>query len=642
MTETRTTVSRLERQIQFDQAQALIAVRQAYGNLAEQVLRIARERGYAGGDPLGALGQAFAPSPWLRPVGEAASEVWRVFFLCFRPDEANFEAKRFVEEAKPISDRLAALPAGGWPDPDLVVAILSTLSTFWEERHQAINQRLDQLIKELSQHQSQLGGAQMTAAHQADEMLRIDQLVAASAGEVQLPLVPHQTLTQRLAAVIGRYRDQWLAAVERERVALAAHRALANAVLSAARREPLPTLPPADTLAAQAVSILAHDRYTREDEVRALRGESARLQAEVRQLMEEVEERDRRIARYEFGPSAPVEEDQRLTLYRQAFADYEAGRDPKAVLAQVRQLERIITISAADAAQARKLLDRQLSEVVKVLHELHRIQPLTEEPKRLRPRLIFGSKYTFDTVPGQAQAIRDAARDVLVYAARARWTLGVGVLAKEAPKLQRVFKEMVALVAMWRDKLGDPPGASISIDIGRGHALVALPALLATDLDAVLKRKGRAATQACTDIVPVLEECLDLYRKVLEKAKGEAQPASAEAPKREAELAKLARLAGELTRLGGALEAAFAEAAQAGFTLNQSDQELIASDHLLLLALQQLDVACDVLAVLPGAPAGNFPALPGGRGTLDKLLAAAKGRATWLEDVARFRFQETG
>ena len=94
--------------------------------------------------------------------------------------------------------------------------------------------------------------------------------------------------------------------------------------------------------------------------------------------------------------------------------------------------------------------------------------------------------------------------------------------------------------------------------------------------------------------------------------------------------------------LGGTLEAAFAEAAQAGFALDRPDADLLASDHLLLLAVQQLDVACDVLAVLPGAPAGTFAALPGGRPTLDKLLAAAKSRAAWLEDVARFRFQDAG
>ena len=104
MSETRSTVSRLERQFQFDQGQALTALRQAYEHVAEQALSLGRERGYVGSDPLGALSQAFAPSPWLRPVGEAAREVWQIFFACFRPDEANFEAKRFSEEAKPISD----------------------------------------------------------------------------------------------------------------------------------------------------------------------------------------------------------------------------------------------------------------------------------------------------------------------------------------------------------------------------------------------------------------------------------------------------------------------------------------------------------------------------------------------------------
>jgi hypothetical protein len=198
---------------------------------------------------------------------------------------------------------------------------------------------------------------------------------------------------------------------------------------------------------------------------------------------------------------------------------------------------------------------------------------------------------------------------------------------------------MVGLVATWRNKLGDLPGASISIDIGRGHAIVSLPALLATDLESVLKRKGRMVTQACADIAPVLDECLGIYRKALEKAQGENHPPPTLVSKRETEQAKVARMAQELTNLGGILEAAFAEAADAGFVLEKPDEDLISSDHLLLLALQQLDVACDVLAVLPGAPPGSFTALAGGRSSLDKLLAAAKGRVTWLEDVARFRFQ---
>lgn len=643
MTEIRSTVMRLERQIQLDQAQALTALRQSYETLAEAVLGLARERGYLGSDPLGALGQAFAPAGDQRRLGEAARELWNTFFACFRADEAAFEAKRFAEQSQPIEERLRALPEGAWPDAELTAAIIAALAAFWEERHQTISERLDALIKDLGEHQAKLGGAEMQRAYQEDELGRAGQLLRGALGALGEAADPADSPSRLAGRLVQRYRHDLgdlaarIAAAERSRSALA------SAALAAARREPPPGgLPPGEAAVVTAISQVADDRATLIDGVRALKAEVARLQAEGRTLMEEVADRDRRLARYEFGERTGEDEDERLALYRKAFAELDAGRDARPLLDRVRQLERVVSVGDGEQQQALKLLDRQGAEVVKCLAELRGILPIGEDPKRLRPRLLLASRYDFKGLAGHAQACRDAARDLLAYAARARWALGVGLLAKEVPKLQRIFKEMVALVSDWREKLGDPPGASISIRIDRGGSVVALPALLATDLDAVTKRKGRLASQAAADIVPVLEECLAVYRKALERAKGELLPPTAEVPKRESEMQKLARLAAELTKLGGVLEAAFSEAVVAEFALEQGDRDLIASDHLLLIALQQLDVACDVLAVLPGAPAAQLPPLPPGRGNVDRLLAAAKARAAWLEDVARYRFELKG
>lgn len=634
----RSTVMRLERQISFENAKALESLRQAYEQLAAAALKLGHERGYTGTDPLGALGQAFAPDAGQRALALAAVELWWTFFTCFRPDEANFEAQRFAEQAAPLEERLAAVPEGGWADADLAGELLACLGRFWQERHDAISQRLDVLIADLGKHQQQLGGAQMQSAHQADELHRAMLVLEGALRELGEPITDQPSPAQLLGVLVGRYRRELTERQSEAQRAADAHRTLAKAIVAAARREALPTLPATDQLAAQAVAQLANDRHRLLDEVRHLRSEHARLLAENKQLMEEVQERDQRIARYEFGSKQDVSEDERLELYRKAFAALQSGAEAKAYLDQVRELERVITLVAEDEQQGLKILDRQGGELAKLIAELRAVKPVSDDPKRWRPRLLLGSRYEFKTISGQAQALRDGARDLVAYAAQARWVQGAAGLAKDVPKLKRVFKEMVSLTALWREKLGDPPGASLSVHIEHGSSLVALPALLATDLEAITGRKGKQASAAAADLIPVLEGVLALYRKSLEKARGETIPVEP-APKRESDTSQLTRLAQELTLLGGILEAAFSEALASDFAIDPQDQALLQSDHLLVLALQQLDVACDVLAVLPGAPTARFPAIPGGRGNLDKLLACAKARAAWLEDVARYRFE---
>ena len=55
------TVLRLERQIQQDNARALTALHQQYDALTAAVLQAARGRGYLGNDPLGAIGHFMLP-----------------------------------------------------------------------------------------------------------------------------------------------------------------------------------------------------------------------------------------------------------------------------------------------------------------------------------------------------------------------------------------------------------------------------------------------------------------------------------------------------------------------------------------------------------------------------------------------------
>ncbi len=639
MPEIRSTVMRLERQIQLDQSQALTALAAAYEQLSEAVLTLARNHGYLGSDPLGGLAQMVGPaSAEERRVGEAVSRLWSTFFACFRSDEAAFEAARFAEKTGHIRERLEGLPVGGWPPLDLSLEMVAQLDALWEERHEAISERLDTLIQDLGEHQAKLGGIEMEKAYQQDELGRAMQVLAAALREMGEPVAAAPKAGQLLAQLVGRYRKEISSLKERIAVADGARRSLLSAIHAAAGGTEAPALPPAEQQLYRSVKQLVDDRRAANEQVRQLRSDLARLQAEGRTLMEEVAERDRRLSKYEFGQADDSDEDERLSIYRKAFAELGAGRDGKQFLDRVRELERIITIAPADEKQALTILDRQGAEMVKCLHELRAVVAVGDDPKRLRPRLLLGSRYDFKTLPGHAQAIRDAGRDLQAYLARARWAQGVQSLAKDLPKLQRVFREMVRLVADWRERLGEPPPASISVRVDLGSAIVSLPALLATDLDSVLRRRGKVATQAAADITPVLDEVVTLYHKSLEKARGE-EIARDEVPKREGVNGALSRLAGELTKLGGMLEAAFSEAVVVDFQVDEPHTRLLANDHLMLLALQQLDVACDVLAVLPGAPKSDFIPVPSSRGNLDKLLAATRTRVGWLEDVARYRYQ---
>jgi hypothetical protein len=634
----RSTVMRLERQIQLEQAQALTSLHQSYEQLAATLLQLARDRGYLGSDPLGALAHLTSPSPWEGRLGEATQELWTTFFACFRSDEAAFEAARFQEAAGKIKERVAALKPGAWPEPELTLSMLQTLSGLWEERHQAISDRLDLLIKELTEHQMQLGNADLRSAHQSDEIGRAVTAVSAALAELGEKTEQNAQPAQLLGALIGRYRRDFMALKQQVQDANMARRAFLGALQTASKDSlELPNLPSIEGELVKGMRRLVEDRMRLEEQVRQMRGHVARMQAEERGLMEEVASRDRRLARYELGASEAEDEDERLTLYRLAFAEMDAGRNAKDLLEQVRKLERIITLSQKEEQQALRIVDRQANEVVKCLHDLRKIAPLTEDPKRLRPRLLLGSRYAFKTLPGQTQALRDAARDVLEFIARLRWAAGVKILAKDAPKLQRVFREMIGLIATWRENMGDPPPASISIQLESGNSIIALPAILATDLETVLRRRGKPAAQAATVIVPIMNECVELYHATLTKAKGE-DIARAQGEKRETSQQALLRLAGELTSLGGMLEALFGEAAAADWTIGEADEALISDDRLMLLSLQQLDVACDVLAVLAGAPKTAFSPLPAGRGS-DKLLACAKERVHWLEEVARYRFE---
>jgi len=633
----KSTILRLEREIQQEHARALAAMHQAYDQLSSTLIEAARGRGYLAGDPLGALGHLLAPTPLANQVGEEALMLWRTFFACFRPDEAAFEAAQFQERASQLNARVDALQPGERPELSLTVEIMQTLSGLWEERHQAISGRLDTLINELSSNQAKLGSVQLETAHQSDELQRVVLVVSGALTEMREVVPPGEPLGQQVGRAFSRYRQDLAASRRHAQGMVAATRRLLDAMGAIASRREVPALPPEAESVIAEVRKLDQSRRELEGSVRDLRGQIAKLEAERHELMEEVAARDRRLSRYEEGDAGNI--DERLKIYREAFGLLETGGDHRAKLDQVRKLERVITLNEEAEGHAARVADRHLAEMAKCLTDLRAIVVLAEDPRRYRPRL-FGNRYEFKTLRGQIAATRDASRDLVEYLDRARWALGVTVLAKAIPKLRAVFREMVSLVAEWRQQLGDPPPVSITISLDGGSGILALPAILASDLETVLKKKSRAG-QAATSLAPILDECVALYHKTLEQARGDTVP-RAEAPKREGALQSIARLAAELSSLAAMCETTFNEAAANEFKLSESDSALLADDHLLRLALQNLDGACEEFSALPNAPAVKFTALTGRSKDFDKFLIGGRQRVEWLEELGLYRVLVSG
>ena len=627
--------------IRDDRGTALGQVTEAYERLAGGVVVIARARGWMGADPLEAAQLLATPDPALTRLGGAAADLWLAFFTCFRPDEQAFEAQTFRAQADELNRRLAQVPSGERPDPQLTADLLIALEQLWHQRHAVINQRLDQLIADVGSTQAQVGSAQLNAAHVQDELGRTLQVLAGAALAAGLALPEGEQPLDRLTRVLTHYRAEAERCQQSERETKRAFALFLQAVKTVATHGEVPPLPAEAQRVIDTVRSLDEARRTQEREVRELKAQIATLEAQRRDLLAALEQRPATAA-----PEAPGEE--RLELYRRAFAVWESGGDPREVLEQVRVIERVITLSRAEAETLVRALDRCHADLVRALAELFAVQPLVEDPKRYRPRgfLGFGGKSEYDlkSPAGLAEALRDGERDVRQYVRRARWAVGVRDLGRQVARIRAVFKELVKLVALWREKLGDPPPVSISLSLDGSSGVLALPAVVASDLEAMLKRKTKVGP-ACVVLAPILEECVTLYHGAVCQAKGEVIARSQPAAKRESPIQQVTRLTSELSALAGTCEAAFGEAAQRDFVLEEPDERLLTEDHLLRGALGALDAACAELnghrgvppAALGAKPGASFPALPPKK-DLEALLVAVELRVTWWEEVTRYRF----
>jgi hypothetical protein len=371
-----------------------------------------------------------------------------------------------------------------------------------------------------------------------------------------------------------------------------------------------------------------------ERSLREVRVTLANRETERDALAVRVAEQDQRLAQL----ATPSDDGDLLALYRSFLAAWEHGGDVAAVAARIHHRERIITLTAAAEQRAVQIADRHLAELATHLDALHRLVALPDDPKRFRPRL-FSSAYEFKQLSGQISALHDAAQALFHSLRSAQRAYGLKHLAKQAPKLRGVFREMVGLVAQWRLKLGDPPPASISVSIDGGSGVTALPGALASDVELMLRKRNRLGP-AAQELAAVLEGCVALYHQILVRALGEPIPRPV-AAKREAVSATLARLSGELAALVGRCERAFPTLAAGGLEPAPGDAALVSDDHLLRLALAALDGACQELATLPNAPTLNVSAVPARSADPGVLATAARERLAWLDLLLRYRVVTT-
>jgi len=593
----RQTATRLERTIRVEAAGALDVLHEAHQRLLAEVLAAGRARGYAGDDPAGALAAAAGPDPAVRTVGRAAADLWLAFFACFRPDEQAFEATHFREAASELNRRIAQVPAGERPDSVLAADLLKALADLWQQRHAAINARLDDLIAQVTATKAGEQGAALASAQATDEVARVNDLIAAAAGATGAPVGKAESPATRLAAVLGRMHQLADAERRRSKETVAAFATFLAAVRAAAIGGSGPDLPP----------------------------EAAAVVAEVARVHAGRAEREARIATLE----------QRIVALETARAEQAeelaaaAARRPAATRAVVAA----VTIAPAQARGAVRVLDHALGEQVRALIDLRAVAELTEDPARFRPgRSLLGltrrpAAFTLTTPSGLAAAHQAAGADLAVYAERAAWGAAVTRFARHVPGLRTVCRELVGLVARWRQKLGDPPPVSVSITLDGAEGVLALPAVLERDIAQLLRKRGKA--QAVEDLAPLLAGAAELYAKALTDA-GVVLPAEEVPGKREAASVQGARLSARLSACAAAARTAFAEAVTSGFRLTGSDADLSESGHVLRAGFVALDEAVSALAVLPGAPAiSELPAAPP-KGNARALAAGVEARVDWL------------
>ena len=634
------TVLRLERRIQAEHQEALAAIEQAYGQLAEALLIAARNNGYFGSEPLGALSHILRPRIEDHQLGSAVRELWSNFFNSFRQDEQAFEAKDFIDRAGRLQEAVQALGEEELSS-DLAIQMLNTLSEFWPERQQALSERIDLLINNLKEEQQARGSSDLTQAHAEDEIRNTNTVLMATLAALGVQYDEEEPLHKKLEILLRYNRDLLAGLRDKHLAQKASYEAFQDSLKQAAAgawdAKQQTSLVREEKRIVDAVAGLLKDVEDLENDHAQLREEMAQLQAEKVHLENGIKERDQRLAQYEFGANETDSEDERLGLYRQIMAAEDQGKDATDLIERVRSLERVLVLDNEQQQHLHKLLDRQLETIAKTLSDMRQLIGLIEDTKKYRPRLLGSSPYKLKTLSGVLQALRDAGRDVQVFVEKMRWAKGVQQLTREFRGWKKVFKEMVKLVKAIRDEEGAPSiSSTISVDLSSGIA--ALPVLLSRDVDSIMR--GRGASKYAQNLIEIFDEVVTAFHGGLEKSSGESIERP-DVPKRESAANGVRRLNDELLRLASFMEEHFSDAAENGYELSTEEAKLLEQDTEMLLAARAIDDACDIIVGVENAPKAEFTKLPSGKTrNIEKLREGMRERLNWLEDVARYRIEE--
>lgn len=374
---------------------------------------------------------------------------------------------------------------------------------------------------------------------------------------------------------------------------------------------------------------LGAGRLEAEKDAASLKSERDGLRAKLQELESEL------AARRAFGDNDP--EDARLALYRRAWRAWSKGQDPAPFFEEARTNERFFVLPAETIEQTRKRLDSCLDTLALHLGNLRKIATIGQDPKVYRPRLLAKSPYNLKTLEGTTQAFADATRDAQEYIRQAQGGATTESLAKELETLRPVFAEMVRLVSdcMRAQATTARPSLCTQVRLDTLAGLASLPAALAGDLNQLLRHpKGKERLHL---VRPLLEETIGVYRAALARCLGRV-PEPAKASKTEKDPAAIKRLAKDLLDLDALQNGVIQGQSHSAWEVSDAQKGLIADQHLLQRALQDVESGCNVLAVLDGAPESEFTPLPPSREcSLSSLAEAIRARSRWLDEVARYQ-----
>lgn len=583
----------------------------AWADLASAVLERAAGRGFTGNDPFQALAVLG------RERGDAQRLVLRVVDVWLSHTDLALDDPE-------LGERLGALGEDPVADLELAEQLIDQLGQAKERGEDRVATILD--LEPPDQPLRPVPQAEV-------DLQALAGLLTATMAELGVVHGDQEPPHRLLALLVRRFRDELGKSREALKVQRQRHVQLLEALHAAAQgRQVAFGRLGDDRDVVTAVADLVTRGQERAEELRSVRGEREALRAALAAA-----EGERDQARAQLDRIRVTEdEDQRLGLYRQAFAAFERGDDPQPALAAIRERERVLPLAPTDAEAGRRALERCLGGLAAVLAECYPRLPVIADPRRFKPRLLGANAYRFKTVAGLLQATADATGDLASLLAELHRRAGRRRLLADLAGLREALAEMVRLVGDCRALVDRKPTLSMSVRLDTSTGLASLPAILAADIGALLKARG--GKKHAPAILPLFDECCQAYRSALVAADIGPVPAPPEPGKREREATRLGHLAEHLLDLARTQRAIVGDGDDA--PPEAGEKALVADRDLLRRGLQEADAAVQAVAGLPGAPQVDVPPLGEAGDDLGGWSGVIAPRAAWLADVADYRIQE--